>query len=120
MWPCLISNWRPRTLYSVIAIRTDPFLVFMAKHCSTGWIVVCGSDILGSGRISILTWSCCVVKGATSSSLLRFLDAPLFWSCDSCCGSLSARCCMVGRLVTGFGCSVWLDDFPVSVSGRPI
>ena len=27
---------------------------------------------------------------------------------------------MVGRLVTDFGCSVWLDDFPVSVSGKPI
>ena len=72
-------------------------------------------------------------RGTTFTSLLRFFDSAIVavkhcasdsccdtWFRDRCFGSLSARCCMENRLVTGFDCSVWLGNFPVSVSGRLI
>ena len=106
---------------SVIAIRTGPILVFMVKHCSTGWIVVCGNVLLGSGMVSILTWSCCVFSSATFTSLLRVLDSAIVasehWFRDRCCGPLSARCCVTGGLVICLDCFVWLGDIPVSLPG---
>ena len=118
---CVISSWRPITLCSAIVIRTTPLFVFMVKHGSTGWTVVCGSVFFGSGMVSNFTWGCCVFSSATFASLLRFLGTAIVasehWFCDRCCGPLSARCCVTGGLVICLDCSVWLGDIPVSLPG---